>query len=45
MASSGWVAGLPVVAPPDSASEICRRRGRDHDKGLGNWEKAHASLG
>jgi hypothetical protein len=45
MASTGGVARLPAMAPPDSAVEVRRRRGRDHDEGLGRWEKAQASLG
>jgi hypothetical protein len=45
MASASGVVGLLTAAPPDSATEIRRRRGRVHDEGLGCWEKAHASLG
>jgi hypothetical protein len=45
MASSGCVTGLPVAAPPDSAVEFHRRRGHDHNEGLGRWESAQASSG
>jgi hypothetical protein len=45
MAGSGWVAGLLVVAAPDSVAKLPRRRGHDHNEGLWHWERAKASLG
>jgi hypothetical protein len=43
MASSGWVAGLLVAAPHDSAAETRRRRG--HDDMSRALERAQESLG
>jgi hypothetical protein len=45
LASVGRVARLPMAAPPDFSAEVHRRRGHDHDEGLGYWEKARASSG
>jgi hypothetical protein len=39
------VAGLPVVAPPDPTAKFRRRRGHNHDEGLGHCERAQASTG
>jgi hypothetical protein len=43
MASSDWVTGLPMAAPPDFMAEVRWRRGRDHGEGLGCWESAQES--
>jgi hypothetical protein len=45
MASARGVARLPMAASPDFSVEVHRRRGHDHDEGLGYWEKARASSG
>jgi hypothetical protein len=45
MASSSWVASLFAAAAPDSMEKFCRRRGNDHDEGLGHWETAQARSG
>jgi hypothetical protein len=45
MASSGWIVGLFAAVTPDSATKFHRRRGHDHDEGLGHCERAQAGLG